>query len=221
MSAAAKVANGAHANGSVHHYPRAAWLMDALCGVTGLLVCVVLITVVVPVGWFAYMLIACALLFTFYLLTVITRCQSRIEMDANSLRVFATTKSRRVRRCITWSALELLELDYFCTRRDGRSGWLQLRLRSGACTVRLDSRLHGFERILARAVAAARTCGVELGAATASNLVAIGAEDGGIAGGSGHSDGGRADRLCDGRAGIHTENMSNDEMNVRTPSRGR
>lgn len=221
MSAAADVPNTAQVKGSVHRYPRAAWLMDALCGATGLLVCAVLVTVVVPVGWFAYMLVACALLFTFYLFTVIGRCQSRIEMDADSLRVFATNKSPRVRRCITWSALDLLELDYFCTRRDGRGGWLQLRLRAGACTVRLDSRLCGFERILARAVAAARKYGVALGAATASNLLAIGAEDDDIIGGAGPSNGGRAQRLYAGGEGLHTENMSNNEMNVRTPSRGR
>jgi hypothetical protein len=43
--------------------------------------------------------------------------------------------------------------------------------------VRLDSRLLGFERVLAQAVAVARSCGVALSAATAGNLRAIGFED--------------------------------------------
>ena len=203
-----KVTDGDDGDVSVHRYPRAALLMDWLCGCTGLLVCTVLITVAPPAGWFALTLMAAALLFAFYLCTVLARCRCRIEMDGRCLRVFATATSRRAIRWIAWSALERLELDYFCTRRDGRGGWLQLRLRAGACTIRLDSRLLGFERVLARAVDAARTCGVVLGTATASNLLAIGVEDGDLAAGLGASrNGRRAQGLDDGPARIQTETM--------------
>lgn len=162
---------------STHRYPRAVLMADMLRGASGLFVCVALLAVARPADWLVLLLTACAALFAGYLFRVWTRCRCRIELDSRSLRVFATLRSETASTRLDWGELERLDLDYFCTRRDGREGWLQLRLRAGKRTVRLDSRLSGFECVLARAVDAARLCGVELSVATASNLVAIGFED--------------------------------------------
>ena len=67
----------------------------------------------------------------------------------------------------------LQHLDYFSTRRDGRGGWMQLRLRAGGASVRLDSGLAGFEQILERAVGAAEGRRLELSATTAANLAIL------------------------------------------------
>ncbi len=162
---------------SSHHYPRAVLLADLLRGFTGLLVCTALIFIVQPADWLVFVLAAFVALFGGYLFRVFNRCRCRIEMDSGSLRVFASAKSDTARTRLDWNELDRLDLDYFCTRRDGRDGWLQLRLRAGDRSVRLDSRLLGFERVLAQAVAVARSCGVALSAATAGNLQAIGFED--------------------------------------------
>jgi uncharacterized membrane protein len=172
---------------SVHQYTVMASLQDLLCGFTGLSICLALLSIVPTTGWLALGLMVSALLFFFYLIKVCARCRSRIEVDGKFLRVFTTRGSENASRCIAWDELDRLELAYFCTRRDGRGGWLQLRLSAGTCTVRLDSRLTGFECVLARAIDAARTCGVVLGSATASNLASIGFEAGSDAGDTGLS----------------------------------
>jgi hypothetical protein len=67
-----------------------------------------------------------------------------------------------------------LKLAYYSTRRDRRDGWMQLELRAGASTIRFDSRIDGFNQLVERAALAAAARGVELSAATAGNLEALG-----------------------------------------------
>ena len=48
-----------------------------------------------------------------------------------------------------------MKLAYYSTRRDRRDGWMQLDLRSGWSSVRLDSRIEGFAELVERAARAA------------------------------------------------------------------
>ncbi len=48
-----------------------------------------------------------------------------------------------------------MKLAYYSTRRDRRDGWMQLELRAGASTIRLDSRIDGFAELVERAALAA------------------------------------------------------------------
>ena len=67
-------------------------------------------------------------------------------------------------------SLRSLRLNYFSTRRDQRQGWLELKLQIAEHTVCVDSRLHGFEQLLQRALAAARSNQLPLSQATQRNL---------------------------------------------------
>ena len=78
---------------------------------------------------------------------------------------------------IAWRDLADLRLRYFSTRRDRKDGWMQLTLRGGGRTMRLESPLIGFADIADRAADAARANGLNLNDATTNNLVALGIEN--------------------------------------------
>jgi hypothetical protein len=83
-------------------------------------------------------------------------------------------------RSIMWSELDRLKLSYYSTRRDRRSGWLQLELRAGGTRLNLDSRLEGFDRVVRRAAETAAARGLVLSEATAANLASLGLDLPGI-----------------------------------------
>jgi hypothetical protein len=69
-----------------------------------------------------------------------------------------------------------MKLAYYSTRRDGRGGWMQLQLRAGSTTLRIDSHIEGFSELISAAVAAAETRGLSLDPAPSANLQALGVE---------------------------------------------
>ncbi len=75
---------------------------------------------------------------------------------------------------IAWGELRELKLSYFSTRRDRHGGWMQLRLRGEKRTIRLDSTLEGFDKLVARAAKEARRNELELAPGTVQNLIALG-----------------------------------------------
>ncbi|MEE8500898.1 MAG: hypothetical protein V3S27_10035 [Kiloniellales bacterium] len=84
-----------------------------------------------------------------------------------------------VTRVMPWNALERLNLSYYGTRRQrthesNSGGFMQLTLRGGGTTVRLESSIDGFEQIARRAAKAVRDNGVSLDPASAGNLLDIG-----------------------------------------------
>lgn len=78
-------------------------------------------------------------------------------------------------RHLEWRHLERLKLAYYAPRRSRQDGWLQLTLRgTGGASIRLDSNLEGFDRVLEQAAGAAGLRELELDPATAANLAAMG-----------------------------------------------
>ena len=77
-------------------------------------------------------------------------------------------------RTIPWAELDRMKLAYYSTRRDRKSGWMQLELGAGRARVHLDSRIVGFDRLVRRAAEVASARGLELSEATLANLEAIG-----------------------------------------------
>jgi hypothetical protein len=67
-----------------------------------------------------------------------------------------------------------MRLAYYSTRRDRRSGWMQLDLGAGGQRLRLDSRIDGFDRVVHHAAMVAAARCLELNEATAANLQALG-----------------------------------------------
>ena len=75
---------------------------------------------------------------------------------------------------LAWDSLSKLTLAYFSVRRDGRRGWMELKLRSGRRTLRVDSRLDGFTEVVRQAAAAASDACLHLDTPTLSNLAVLG-----------------------------------------------
>jgi hypothetical protein len=67
-----------------------------------------------------------------------------------------------------------MKLAYYSTRRDRKSGWMQLQLGAGRARMSLDSRLDGFEQVARQAADIASERGLALSDATAANLQALG-----------------------------------------------
>ena len=92
-----------------------------------------------------------------------------LEMDEIGLR---TSGWRRT--FIVWAELDRVKLAYYSTRRDRKSGWMQLQLGAGRARLSLDSRLDGFEQVARQAADAASERGLAVSDATAANLQALG-----------------------------------------------
>jgi hypothetical protein len=75
---------------------------------------------------------------------------------------------------LTWEALEGVTLRYFATRRDGSSGWMELKLRGAGRRLLLDSRIDGFNDIAQRTAQVAAQRQLPLTPATAANFAALG-----------------------------------------------
>ena len=106
-------------------------------------------------------------LFGGYAIDVARRQRSRVEMREGGL-VIHPAGTR-----IDWSGLTRLRLAYFALRRDGKQGWLELRLDSGPRRVRVDSRLEGFGELVDRAMSAARARDLALDPATLANYASL------------------------------------------------
>ena len=75
---------------------------------------------------------------------------------------------------LAWDNLSRLSLAYFSVRRDGRNGWMEVKLTSGRRTLRIDSRLDGFTEVVRQAAAAASGACLRLDTLTLSNLATLG-----------------------------------------------
>jgi len=123
-----------------------------------------------PVGTVAATVLGSfAAVFGIFGLQTVLRHGTRIEMSDIELRALGA------RPCtISWADLDRMKLTYYSTRRDRRSGWMQLDLGGGGARVRLDSRIAGFDRLVLRACEVAVSRGVALNEATLTNLEALG-----------------------------------------------
>jgi hypothetical protein len=152
-----------------HVYPATAMVGDYLRAAAGL----------VPTGFVfatepvstvaATVLGSFAAVFGIFGLRTVLRHRTSLEMSDTELRAYGALRCR-----ISWAELDRMKLTYYSTRRDRRSGWMQLELSAGGSTVRLDSRIAGFDRLVLRAAEVAATRGVALNEATLDNLQALG-----------------------------------------------
>ncbi len=110
-----------------------------------------------------------AAIFAVFGLRTVLRHGTRLEMTDTELRAEGIWH-----RTITWAELDRMKLAYYSTRRDRKSGWMQLDLGAGGSRVRLDSRIEGFDRLVRRAAEVADARGLELSDATLANLEALG-----------------------------------------------
>jgi hypothetical protein len=154
-----------------HVYPNSAMVGDYLRAAAGF-VPTAAILAIAPVGAVGGSVLGgLAALFSLFGVRTALRHRSRVEMTATGL-----SASGPLGTSIRWGELDGLKLAYYSTRRDRRDGWMQLELRAGSSRIRFDSRINGFNELVARAANAAEARGIELSAATAANLEALGIE---------------------------------------------
>ena len=154
---------------SRHVYPATAMVGDYLRAAAGLVPTGVVFATE-PVGTVAATVLGSfAAVFGIFGLRTVLRHGTSLEMTDTELRAQGAWRSR-----IIWADLDRMKLTYYSTRRDRRSGWMQLELSAGGSRVRLDSRIAGFDRLVRRAAEVAAARGIALNEATLDNLQALG-----------------------------------------------
>jgi hypothetical protein len=163
------------AGSSRHIYPASAMVGDYLRAAAGL-VPTGMVFATVPVGAVAATFLGgFAAIFAIFGLRTVMRHGTSLEMTDTELRAHGISN-----RSIMWSELDRLKLSYYSTRRDRRSGWLQLELGAGGTRLNLDSRLEGFDRVVHRAAETAAARRLVLSESTAANLASLGLDLPGI-----------------------------------------
>ena len=152
-----------------HSYPTSAMLGDYFRAAAGFVPSTTMLATV-PVGAAAEVVLALiAALFASFGIRTMLRHRSRVEMTEGVLR-----STGLLHASIAWEDLDRMRLGYYSTRRDKHGGWMQLELRSGWSSIRLDSRIDGFSEVVKKSARAAERGGLLLDAATLANLAALG-----------------------------------------------
>lgn len=152
-----------------HVYPAAALLGDYARAIIGLVLCGTPLALLSLNPYVAAVFALLALLFLVFGIRTALRQLGPIEMNEAAIR-----STGLFPRELDWAALDELKLAYYATRRDGKSGWMQLALRARGRKLQLDSRIEDFAEIVRRAVAAAGERRLKLSTATTANLAALG-----------------------------------------------
>ena len=160
---------GVPAHATRFGYPASAMAGDYLRAAAGL-VPTVLILSTVSVGTVAGVVLGgFAVIFGAFAIRTGLRHGTSLAVDGTELRATGLRPAT-----IPWDRLDRMKLAYYSTRRDRKSGWMQLELGAGRVRLSLDSRLDGFDRLVRHAALAAAERGLQLSEATAANLQALG-----------------------------------------------
>jgi hypothetical protein len=150
-------------------YPASAMLGDYLRAAAGL-VPSLLILATVPLGSVAAIVLAgFAAIFGVFAIRTALRHGTTLEDSDGELRAIGLRPAT-----LAWDQIDRMKLAYYSTRRDRKSGWMQLELGAGRSRLSLDSRVDGFDRLVRHAALAAAERDLELSEATATNLEALG-----------------------------------------------
>ena len=154
---------------SLHRYPARAVLLDYLYSGLGLLFTLGPLAGTTPSGPAAWVLGGLAALFAVYGARTALRHRTRLRVSEEEIVVDGLP-----RRHLPWSRLTRCTLGYYATRRNRDRGWMQLTLKAGGRSLRIDSQIEGFDRIVRRAVHAAQSHGIAFDNTTQENLRALG-----------------------------------------------
>ena len=145
---------------------------DYFRSIIGILIAAFPFVFVRPVTFVAVIIIVIGATFALFLVQTLARLISRIILDADGISLVSVYKRR-----MDWKAVEEFSLAYFSTWRSGSQGWMQLKLRSKGRTMRIVSKLDGFNEIVGAAAGAVSTNGLAFDEATIQNLSALGLGD--------------------------------------------
>jgi len=161
--------SGMPADATQFSYPASAMVGDYLRAGAGLAPTLLILATVSVGRVAAVVLCGFAAIFGAFAIRTALRHGTRLEVGDTELRAAGLQRAT-----IPWDRLDRMKLAYYSTRRDRKSGWMQLELGAGRTRLSLDSRLDGFERLVRHAATAAAERGVELSDASAANLQALG-----------------------------------------------
>jgi hypothetical protein len=150
-------------------YPASAMIGDYLRAAAGLLPTVLILSTVSVGAVAGIVLGGFAAIFGAFGIRTALRHGTSVEVSDNGLQAVGLRPVT-----IDWADLDRMRLAFYSTRRDRKSGWMQLELGAGRARLSLDSRLDGFDRLVRHAAAAAAARDLELSDATAANLQALG-----------------------------------------------
>jgi hypothetical protein len=151
-----------------YRYPERGAYPDYLRASIGAVLCAVIMSGL-PVNSVGFWLLAAILAaLGAFVMQVRRRQLTAFALDKDNL-WRASVQSTRGER-FAWSDLAAMRLGYFSVRRDGRSGWMELKLRFGKVTVRVDSRLDAFPEVVRAGLGGAQANDLELDLSTLSNL---------------------------------------------------
>ena len=120
-----------------------------------------------PATVVAVVLGALAAIFALFALRTAIRQFTVVEVTADAIRAHGPAGKR-----LAWDEIDRVRLDYYATRRESGSGWMQLKLGGGGGQIRIDSTVGEFERIAAAVAAAAP--GADMTETTRGNFQALG-----------------------------------------------
>lgn len=150
-------------------YPASAMVGDYLRAAVGLGPTLFILATVSLGGVATTVLVGFAAIFGAFAVRTALRHGTSLEMDETGVRAVGLRPA-----AISWAELHRVKLAYYSTRRDRKSGWMQLKLGAGRTRLSLDSRLDGFEQVARHAATVAAERGLTLSDATAANLQALG-----------------------------------------------
>lgn len=154
---------------SRHHYPPSALIPDYSRAGAGLLLSGGPLLLADPSSLMVYFLAGLAALFSLYGLRTLVRQMWRLEVTENGV-----TAAGPFGGSVRWDELSALQLRYFSTRRDRGDGWMQLKLRGGDGSLKIESALSDFATVVARAAGEAERRGLALNESTRVNLATFG-----------------------------------------------
>jgi len=159
---------------TVYRYPRRALIGDYVRAAAGLGVGLGVLFTAPPAPAIVAVFGSITLLFLVFGLRTVQRQLVRVAITSDGI-----WAAGLISRSILWRALDRLTLRYYGTRRqqrEGSGGFLQLTLRGGGTSVRLESSIEGFDEIVRQAAIAAQTNGVSVDPTSAGNLLDLGVD---------------------------------------------
>jgi hypothetical protein len=161
---------------AVFRYPLRSLALDYAGGSIGLACTLGLVGFAQLAAPLLWLLTGAGALFLVYFGRTVGRQLTHIEVDGAGIRVRGPAWGSTAGlsgAAIRWESLRLLRLDYYSTRADREGGWMQLKLGDEQRTIRIDSDLDGFARVVEQAARAAARLDLALDSATLANLQAL------------------------------------------------
>lgn len=159
---------------SQHRYPSAALRADYARAAAGLVLCGGPLALVAAHPLALWVLGSGAGLFLLFGLRTLARQGMVYELSPDALLRKRLSTFGLADANVCWTELTTVKLRYYSTRRGRRQGWMQLQLRAGRQSIKIESSLEGFDRIAAQAARAGVARGIDPGPATIGNFEALG-----------------------------------------------